>query len=300
MNTPSDFLSPSRLMTFRSCKRRFVQEYVFKKRPKPTAAMEKGHAFHALFSEAVLKPFSDFIEEPEFGDRRLKAVKEARASWILHNGAKRICTPDEYGALIALKTFFSESPAFEKAMRESAEKYKGVEREFESKKLKMRGRWDVLAPGFILEIKSMYKPDFLDRPSEFFKYKEADFTAQAAMYKMIGEDISGKPGLSVYFLAVCSAYPYGARMIEIEPNYLETISALISKKWAPQYFDFIDKIREALGRDPFASNEYRGEILKDWKALSRLLPGGLATASPAHWAMQDAELELGALAGTEA
>ena len=160
----------------------------------------------------------------------------------------------------------------------------------------MRGQFDCLAPGFIIEIKSMWKSDFLDRPSDFFKHSEADFASQAAMYKMIGESIIGRSPLKVYFLAVCSAHPYGVRLIEIEKGYSETISRLIAEKWAPEYFNFVDKIRQALGRDPFASNEYTGkDILADWKALGPLLPRGVAVATPAHWAIQDAELELGAI-----
>ena len=257
--------------------------------------MEKGHAFHKLFEEALTQPFRDFIEEPEWGDGRLKAVKQMKADWAIANSMRRTCTRDEYGALIALKVFFAENPKFHDALKFAAGGGRGIEREFESPELKMRGQFDCLAPGFIIEIKSMYKADFLDRPSDFFKYSEADFACQAAMYKMIGENITGRSPLAVYFLAVCSAHPYGARLIEIEQGYAELISRLISEKWAPAYFQFVDKIRQALGRDPFASNDYTGkDVLADWKALGPLLPGGLAVASPSHWVMQDAELELGA------
>lgn len=119
-----------------------------------TAALRLGTAIHC----ATLEPerfAREYVAQPDFGDGRTKAAKEAKAAWEAErNPAAIVLDPDEHALAVRCAGAVREHPAARDLLRG------GLVEEVltwtdEETGVACKGRLDYLTPGWVLDLKSM-------------------------------------------------------------------------------------------------------------------------------------------------
>ena len=302
------YCSPSRMWSFLSSKQKFLQNYVFKVKPPTTKAQQQGKDNHEFVYYALEKELKDLLVMPDFGSIRKDAnttsekAKENKAKkldWLNTNKEKAIVEQDQLQLFISLKALFAERPELKKALIEAKEKG-NIEKLIYSDRLKIKGIPDFIGDVSIIDQKGDRKFEWLEKPELWFKYTERQKAMQAVFYKEIMED-NLKRKFDFFWLVFCNTHPYGVRIFSFDENYLKGLSDVCfyaQNCYLKQYLVFCEKVKDALGYDPFIQETYEGDAVSDWVKLNKLidseylgLEGKVEVVKPSDYAIEELERE---------
>lgn len=169
-------------MNWSSLKHIAVSPKLFKYRQEhpreDSKAFRVGRAIHC----AVLEPerfLTDYVGQPDFGDLRTKKAKEARAAWRDELSEDvEILPPDEYELAVRCA---AEVRAHEPAMRllEGGRVEEVVTWTDEETGVPCKGRLDLIAPTYILDLKTTRMPTLWRIGSDVAAFR---YHAQLAFY----------------------------------------------------------------------------------------------------------------------
>ena len=299
-----NFISPSRLNLFLESKEKYLRKYLFKEPQKESVSMRKGKEIHSLFYQ-IAYGRRRYVAEKDFG--HLRATKKtsptiasmnkvAKALWEEKNKSYTILNEDFFGMSERIISFFMSNPKTHKLAKKGV-RNNTYERLIFCEKQKLKGYPDLVGNGYMIDIKTTAKEDWIEegKASNFFKgeYRKAAF--QQIIYQSIMENVL-KTKFDFSFLLILTKPPYTVKLTSIPEEYIIDIYKLMKTKLLPQVENFNNQVSEKVGFE-FPGKKPRGlNKKKTWARINEIL-GQSGDQSEVIdiplWERRDLDIELG-------
>jgi len=173
---------------------------------KETPAMRQGTIIHT----AILEPdrfVVDYVQS-KYKDKRTKAYKELVAQ--SKSEGKDVLTSTEYEMAMRCRESVMKNPYAVAALSEGSAELSAFVEDPKVENLEVRARFDWLAPGVIVDLKTTIHAGY-EFAHSIRKYR---YHLQAAMYSRIA-DLCGIEGCEFIFIAVERDFPYGVGVYKL-------------------------------------------------------------------------------------